>query len=271
MPFLLHQSIDESAAADPAHEAFRFEGASLTYEELARRADRLAAVLIDEGVRPGDRVAIYMNKGLELPVALYGILRAGAAYVPIDPAAPLSRIRLIIEDCGVRHLITNASRERRAVELAADVSALRTVIGAHPPAEQTSCRFLPWESLDGADAPPPDVRVTEQDLAYIMYTSGSTGVPKGLMHTHASGLSYARLSARTYGVRADDRLGNHSPLHFDMSTFEYLTAPLCGATTVIIPEETTMFPVSVGELIERERLTFWYSGAPRPDPARDAR
>ena len=101
--------------------------------------------------------------------------------------------------------------------------------------------------------------MTEQDLAYIMYTSGSTGAPKGLMHTHASGLSYARLSARTYDVGPDDRLGNHSPLHFDMSTFEYLTAPLCGATAVIISEETTMFPVSVGELIERERLTFWYS------------
>ncbi len=258
MTFLLHQSIDESASRDPTREAFRFEGAGLTYEDLVRRANRLAGVLIEEGVCPGDRVGIYMNKGLELPIALYGILKAGAAYVPIDPSAPLSRIRSIIEDCGLRHLITNASRERRTAELAA-APAVRVVIGAHAPAAQTACRFLPWESLEGADARPPDVLVTDQDLAYIMYTSGSTGVPKGLMHTHASGLSYARLSARTYRVGPDDRLGNHSPLHFDMSTFEYLTAPLCGATTVIIPEEATMFPVSLGELIERERLTFWYS------------
>ena len=105
----------------------------------------------------------------------------------------------------------------------------------------------------------PAVALVEHDLAYIMYTSGSTGVPKGLMHTHASGGSYARLSARMYGVEADDRLGNHSPLHFDMSTFEYLTGPLRGATTVIVPEEVTMFPRSLAQLIEQERLTFWYS------------
>ena len=92
-----------------------------------------------------------------------------------------------------------------------------------------------------------------------MYTSGSTGTPKGLMHTHHSGRAYAVLSAAEYGVEPSDRLGNHSPLHFDMSTFEMLTGPLCGATTVLIPEAATMFPRSLAELIERERLTFWYS------------
>ena len=97
------------------------------------------------------------------------------------------------------------------------------------------------------------------DLAYIMYTSGSTGVPKGLMHTHRSGLAYARLSATTYGVCAEDRLGNHSPLHFDMSTFEYLTGPLQGAASIIIPEDVTFFPQSLARLIESEALTFWYS------------
>ena len=256
---LIHQSIDESASRDPSHEAFRFDGRALTYEQLVVRANRLARVLVDEGVRPGDRVGIYMTKGIELPVALYGALKAGAAYVPIDPAAPPARARFIVEDCGVRHLITSASRERRALALANDVPAVCAVIGAQAGSDETRYRTIPWEAVDAADVRPPDVAVADQDLAYIMYTSGSTGVPKGLMHTHASGLSYATRSAQTYGVDPTDRLGNHSPLHFDMSTFEYLTGPLRGATTVIIPEETTLFPVSLGELIERERLTFWYS------------
>ncbi|MEP7309046.1 MAG: amino acid adenylation domain-containing protein [Acidobacteriota bacterium] len=257
MGFLLHHSIEGSAEKDPDRDAFRFDGAGLSYQELVRRADQLASVLIEEGVRPGDRVGIYMHKALELPVALYGILKAGAAYVPIDPAAPLPRIRFIIEDCGLRHLMTGTSRARRTMELVEGTPGVRTVIGAG--GSTPGCRFITWPEVETADARPPRVRVTEQDLAYIMYTSGSTGAPKGLMHTHASGLSYATRSAATYDVRAEDRLGNHSPLHFDMSTFEYLTGPLCGATSVIISEETTMFPVSLGELIERERLTFWYS------------
>jgi amino acid adenylation domain-containing protein len=92
-----------------------------------------------------------------------------------------------------------------------------------------------------------------------MYTSGSTGDPKGIMHTHDSGLSYARMAAHTYGVRHTDRLSNHSPLHFDMSTFDYFSGPLAGATTVIIPEAYTKLPASLSRLIEAERLTIWYS------------
>ena len=259
MHLLLHKSVDEAANHHGAQEAFRYQGASLDYETLAERSNRLANILIETGVRSMDRVGIYMLKGLELPVAIYGILKAGAAYVPIDPGAPPSRIRAIVEDCGIRHLVTNDSRARQAMRLAAALPGLEWVIGSGTGAAAGGTRSLGWVEVESAGAQDPGVRITEHDLAYIMYTSGSTGVPKGLMHTHHSGMSYARLSAKTYGVGPTDRLGNHSPLHFDMSTFEYLTGPLCGSTTVIIPEETTVFPVSLAELIEREKLTFWYS------------
>ncbi len=260
MGFLLHHSVDESALREPEREAFRFDGRGIGYAALAERANRLANLLIERGVRAHDRVGIYMTKGLELPVALYGILKAGAAYVPIDPNAPLDRVRFIVEDCGIEHLVTGASRADKAVEAAAGTEGVRSVIGAiGQPSHIGRFEIVSWEAVGDAPARDPGVRLVEQDLAYIMYTSGSTGVPKGLMHTHASGRAYAELSAREYGVTREDRLGNHSPLHFDMSTFEYLTAPLCGATTVIISEETTMFPVSLAALIESERLTFWYS------------
>ncbi|MEM7587323.1 MAG: amino acid adenylation domain-containing protein [Acidobacteriota bacterium] len=262
MGFLLHHSVFEAAQRDPDRDAFRFEGRGLTYAELAERSTRLANLLIAHGVKPHDRVGIYMNKSLELPVALYGVLAAGAAYVPIDPTAPAARVKFILEDCGIRHLITQGSHARKAVRLAADAPGLRCVVGAQPPATEKASdtpAFLPWSEVDAAPPQDPGVALVEHDLAYIMYTSGSTGAPKGLMHTHGSGLAYARLSAREYGVRPEDRLGNHSPLHFDMSTFEYLTGPWVGATTVIIPEEATMFPLSLAELIESERLTFWYS------------
>lgn len=277
MGFLLHHSIVEAAQRSPDHQAFRIADQSLTYAQLVERSHRLAGLLLELGVRPHDRVGIYMNKCLDLPVAVYGILTAGAAYVPIDPSAPLERVRFMLDDCAIRHLIIDPAHGRKAAKAVAAApraagesaepathgTTVEAVIGAAAPPPQVAdvggCRFIPWQQVASLPSRDPMVPLVEQDLAYIMYTSGSTGVPKGLMHTHASGLAYARLSAREYGVRPEDRLGNHSPLHFDMSTFEYLTGPWVGATTVIIPEETTMFPRSLAQLIETERLTFWYS------------
>jgi amino acid adenylation domain-containing protein len=259
MSDLLHHSIDRWADDLADHDAFRCYGDNLTYGALQQWANRLGNTLVDQGVEPADRVGIYMLKGLELPVAIYGILKAGAAYVPIDPSAPTSRIRSIVEDCGIRHLITTKSRVARAIAIAEEVEGLECVVAPDSDRVPTGVRHIPWSRVEQASEAAPSVQLADDSLAYIMYTSGSTGVPKGLMHTHYSGLSYARMSGKTYGVTPDDRLGNHSPLHFDMSTFEYLTGPLFGSTTVIIPEETTMFPVSLSELIERERLTFWYS------------
>jgi amino acid adenylation domain-containing protein len=92
-----------------------------------------------------------------------------------------------------------------------------------------------------------------------MYTSGSTGVPKGIMHTHSSGLAYATAAADLYGVRSDDRLSNHSPLHFDMSTFDYFAGPLAGATTIIVPESYSVLPASMSQLVQDEAMTIWYS------------
>jgi amino acid adenylation domain-containing protein len=99
----------------------------------------------------------------------------------------------------------------------------------------------------------------EDDLAYIMYTSGTTGTPKGIMHSHRSGLAYSKLSRDLYDVGPTDILGNHSPLHFDISTMGYFTMPLAGGTTVLIPESHKLFPASLSQMMEKERLTIWYS------------
>ncbi len=259
MVYLLHQAIDNAAERFPDEEAVRFSGRSLTYAELKRRTDRLAAVLMERGVSRGDRVGIYLKKSLESIVAIYGILKTGAAYVPLDPFAPTARLSFVIGDCGIRTLVTQNTQLDAVREMMAQGAALEHLVGVSPQ-ENLAATTIPWEEVYATMVDSlPNVGTIEQDLAYILYTSGSTGTPKGIMHTHHSGLSFARWAAETYGLRPDDRLSNHAPLHFDLSTFDIFAAALVGATTVVIPEPLTKFPASLSRLIENERITVWYS------------
>jgi amino acid adenylation domain-containing protein len=260
MIYLLHQGVDESAGRDPQRDAMRFQGQALTYQQLAERSNQLAHFLRDQGIQRRDRVGVFLNKTLETVIAIYGIMKAGAAYVPLDPRSPITRLQTIIHDCEIRGIISQEDKAPILREVGQLNTPLQFVIGLSSTYEQYGFRLYDWNDVaQFPGASPPAVTLMEQDLAYIMYTSGSTGAPKGIMHTHYSGLSYARLSAATYGVTHQDVLSNHSPLHFDMSTFDYLTGPFCGATTIIIPEAFTLFPANLSKLIQDERMTIWYS------------
>ena len=259
MVYLLSQILDRSAQRYPDHEAFRCEGVGLTYAELLQRANGLAQWLVAAGVERGDRVGIYLNKCLESAIAVYGIWKAGAAYVPLDPNAPSERTAYTMNHCGIRCLITQKGRRLRIPDLLAATPNLSCIVGLPDSFELAKPLIrCDWANLPVVDDAP-TVRTIEQDLAYMMYTSGSTGTPKGIMHTHRSGLNYARMAADTYGLTHEDRLGNHSPLHFDMSTFDYFSGPLVGATTVIIPAAYTKLPASLSQLVQDERMTIWYS------------
>lgn len=258
MTYLLSQIIDNAAQKFPALQAFRFQGNTATYADLSTWTNQLANVLIEQGVKRRDRVGIFMNKCLEMPVAVHGIMKAGAAYVPIDPAAPAERLKFIINDCNISVLIADKTKGRLLGTIAGQ-TGLKCLIGTAT-GTGLPCSTISWDEIrSGPVHHPQQHPVMEDDLAYIMYTSGSTGQPKGIMHTHRSGLSYAKLSAQTYGLHEHDRLGNHSPLHFDMSTLEFLSGPLKGACTVLIPEEYVKLPASLSKLIEEEQLTVWYS------------
>ncbi|MEL6354804.1 MAG: amino acid adenylation domain-containing protein [Cyanobacteria bacterium J06627_28] len=259
MMYLLSQILDRSAARYPEHEAFRCEGVGLTYTEMLQRANGLAQWLVAHGVKRGDRVGIYLSKCLESAIAVYGIWKAGAAYVPLDPNAPTERTAYAINHCGIRCLITQQGRRSRIPDLLKAAPNLISIVGLPASFEiNQSLARCDWGDLPISDVAPA-VRLMEQDLAYIMYTSGSTGTPKGIMHTHRSGLNYARMAADTYGLTHEDRLGNHSPLHFDMSTLDYFSGPLVGATTVIIPAAYTKLPASLSQLVQDEKMTIWYS------------
>lgn len=258
MIHLLHQSVSEHARHRPDHDAFRCREERLSYQELDTKSNQLANYLISLGVKPSDRVGIYLTKSIKIPISTFGIMKAAAAYVPIDPSSKAERLSYILENCGINILITNDAKLKTIEQLDLSDCPLKRVIGI---SENRSSNFqtATWQAVFQTDSAIPTVPCCEEDLAYVMYTSGSTGAPKGLMHTHSSGMTYARHSADLYSVTHDDVLGNHAPLHFDISTFEYLTGPLVGATTVLIPEEAMLFPSALSELVQEERLSFWYS------------
>ena len=258
MVYLLPHAIDRAAMRDPDRDAIRYGGESLTYAALAERADRLAGLLRAQGVRRGDRVGIHAGKGIAAAVAMYGIMKAGAAYVPLDPASPPARQAFIVRDCGIRHVVTEPTRVAALRLLLAEGVPIECVVGIDMDLP-VGVRPFAWTDVAAHPSAAYDPDHVEMDLSYVLYTSGSTGTPKGVAHSHRSALAFARVAADTYGFRPDDRLSNHAPLHFDLSTMDYFSSALAGATTVIIPDAHTRMPASYAALIEAERLTVLYA------------
>ena len=257
MIYNLVQIIENSAKEFPQKEAFRYIDESVTYSELDTKSNKLAKHLLDLGVKKGDRIGVLMHRCLETSIAVYGILKSGAAYVPIDPFVPNKRVRFLIQDCGIEHLVITQKQSKKIKNLLADDKFLSSVIGV---SDFDVIDSIAWENiyqLSLNNYVPPNILA--EDLAYILYTSGSTGTPKGIMHTHYSGLAFAKLVVNLYDFKSNDKVANIAPLHFDVSILGYFSSPLAGATTVIFSDAHLKFPASLAELMEKEQLTIWYS------------
>jgi len=257
MSYLITHSLENSARKFPEKEAFKCLNKTLTYDELNKKADQLALQLIKTGVQKGDRVGVYLNRCLETPLAIYGIMKAGAAYVPLNPNAPTAHTSYIINDCGINHIVSNPTQKKGLAKVLSEKVEVNSIIGLTTDSTTPTVSWSDVFELNGI--PEPSLPLMEGDLAYILYTSGSTGKPKGIMHTHHSGLSYAKLAIELYGLNHNDRFANHSPLHFDISTFCYFASPFLGASTVILTDAHTKMPASQAQLIENENITIWYS------------
>jgi len=253
MTYLLHQNIKHHAITTPNHIAFKSGGREITYSSFHEITNQLAQAFIHRGLQKGDRVGICLNRNIESAIAVHGILKAGGVFVPIDPDSPQSRFIYMIDSCEIKHLVTE-----QAVTKKLDISARADVLSLYG-VDSAEMNGLSWEDVKSLPVEQPNLELLGSDLAYIMFTSGTTGNPKGIMHTHYSGLSYAKMSADQYELNNNDVIANHSPLHFDMSTLGYLTAPYVGATCIIIPKLYSAMPASMSQLIETEQISIWYS------------
>ena len=257
MIYTLPQIIDKKAQKCPNNIAFKCQDEVLTFGELWTQMNQIANLLHSTQVQKGHRVGIYMNRCLETACAMYGIMLAGAAYVPLDPESPPERTRFIIDDCDIKVVISNPTMKRRLAAVLDLKPDIKMVIGIR---EDIDVPCISWEKVYTQPIVFSEkVNVLSDDLAYILYTSGSTGDPKGIMHAHSSGLGYAALSVDFYGINEWDVIANHAPINFDISTFGYFAGPLAGATTVIIPDPHIKMPASLSALISNENISIWYS------------
>jgi amino acid adenylation domain-containing protein len=238
---------DKTAIEDPASGA-------CSYADLREAADRIARALADIGVRRGDRVGICAPKSIGTVAAIFGILRAEAAYVPVDSTAPAERNAHIFRDCSVKAVLTVPALIE---DLHTALDAPRLDVDAEFPipgvgGSAISLARIDWGGVSGEAAPIPD-------LAYILYTSGSTGRPKGVMHSHGTALSFVNWCSQELRPTDRDRFSSHAPFHFDLSILDLYVSLKHGATLVLIGEELGKQPQQLAELIAEERLSIWYS------------
>jgi amino acid adenylation domain-containing protein len=257
---LLYENVDGWAGNTPDAVAIATrEGQHLTYRQLSRRSNQVARQLIEVGVRPGDRVAVCMAKGADAIAAMLGVNKAGAAYVPVDPESPAARVGLVLTAAAPQVILADAD----AGELVAAVVHEQTIVvgtlgdDAMDGPLQPSFAAGEIDAQDGSAVTPPPIGTG--DLAHILFTSGSTGTPKGVMITHANVTACVDWAVDHFGYRQDDRISGHSPLHFDLSTFDIYTAFAAGATLYPVPATVNVNPADTAEWIRGCGLTQWFS------------
>jgi amino acid adenylation domain-containing protein len=270
MAYLLQHLLADSAARTPERPAVAVGERFLTYAELDRLSNQVARALLTRGVAPGDRVGILAPKSAASLVAQYGVLKAGAAYVPLDPKSPATRLATIMNDSGICVVLADQATVQSAAALAEGVPALHTVIvtgphwGKEAKAESGPAApgpiIVPWDDVLAEPSEAPGAgQAIDTDLAYILYTSGSTGTPKGVMISHRASLTFVEWSAACTDLGEQDRVCSPAPLHFDLSVFDVFAACRAGACMVVVPEMMSIFPARLAQWLERERISVWYS------------
>lgn len=251
-----------AATRDPRGIAIREQGNSTTWSGAVQRSGQMARALLDAGVVAGDRVGVHFRKSADSFLAMHAVVQQGAVAVPLDPTASAAYLCAVVVQTDCRVVLTQSACRATVTQLASS-NRVETFIGidqsdlgqASNTQAMTAAAFV-----DFVDLEPATPAVVEPDQpAYIITTSGSTGVPKGICHSHRSAMAYVDFKLAAYDLTARDRVSDIAPNHFDISTLALWVTPHIGATNVVVPDAVQMFPASLAKLAADEAISVWYS------------
>ncbi len=254
----IHELFEEQVSRAPEATALVHEEQSLSYEELNRQANQLAHYLISLGVKPDERVAICVERGVGMVVGLLGILKAGGAYVPLDPAYPSQRLQEILEDAGPRIVLSDAAgREALGEERLEGIRNLSLDgVGQGTAEGKRGERGLEWGEQATTNPGTKQVGLSSRNLAYVIYTSGSTGKPKGVMVEHGSVVNFLCSMAEMPGMRCEDRLLAVTSISFDIAGLELYLPWSKGARMVLASRNQIVDAYALQGLLARHGISI---------------
>lgn len=242
MTMLIQEYFSASAALYPDKCAVSCEADAISYRELDGFTNAFARHLHSLGVERGELVPFFMKKGVASIQSILGILKADCAYIPVDVNSPAQRLKSILDSARARVVIVDQHSRPLFEELLGDYD----------------CKLCDISEFSGGDESPLVYRNLSIDLAYVLFTSGSTGVPKGVMIPHKAIIDYIDWCVETYDISEQDVLSNHAPLYFDNSTFDLYTAFKSGATLHLVHEELNAVIPRLIKWIEERKITVFF-------------
>ncbi|MDX8389135.1 MAG: amino acid adenylation domain-containing protein [Mariprofundaceae bacterium] len=225
------------------HIAFNEGDRNLDYHNLFTHAKRASHVLLHHGIKPGDRIALLLPRGIDAACCIYGILFTGACYVPLDIQNPKSRLSYIIRDVRPKCILGRGNRPEWCDHTVAWLDINDPDFFAEKATEEIH------------DIPRPN----PENIAAVLYTSGSSGSPKGVAISGRAIDAFVIWSATTFSVTSRDRIASLAPFHFDLSLFDLFTAVHCGARTCFVPQTLTLAPKKLVDWLEAMSITAWYT------------
>jgi amino acid adenylation domain-containing protein len=262
MSELLQNSVSIQAQSRPDAVALVMDSRTLTYGQLEQITNRLARQLKAAGCEKGDRVCFAIPKSPEAIIAILGILKADCMHVPLDTASPAPRIAKLLRSSEPRYILGVGASCNLLEELFSS-NEFRDSIRVGWMGPKAECRnFAPSftaKDIDSYSSEPLPCQSTSDDVAHLLFTSGSTGEPKGVAITHANVIHFVKWATRYFGMAESDRVSGHPPLHFDLATFDIFGAFAVGAQLHLVPAELNLLPNNMADFIRDSELTQWFS------------
>lgn len=259
---LLQDYVDRQAQARPDAMALCCDAVELSYGELEARTNRLARALRAAGCERGDRVALLMPKSIDAIAGMVACLKAGCVYVPMDTASPYTRLQLVLRLSDSRLVLAASSslellRKLLAEENAGASSRRVGYLEAAKPHDIAAAFDVADVAAQSSEPLPRSA--SDTDLAHLLFTSGSTGQPKGVRISHRNVATYIEWAIRYFDYQPGDRISGHPPLHFDLSTMDVFSTFAAGATLFPVSPKFNLLPHRLADFIRENRLTQWFS------------